>query len=78
VFSGNTFDGSCFANAVPQGLLGTLITTTDASTPAVGQSYFYQVGHSSTNAAAIAPLGVQPPSATTRPGQLVTAGVSCP
>jgi hypothetical protein len=78
VFSGNTFDGSCFANAVAPTALGTLTSTTDASSPAVGQSYMYQVGHSSTNAAAIAPLGVQPPSATTRAGQLVTAGVTCP
>ncbi|MGH9870830.1 MAG: thrombospondin type 3 repeat-containing protein [Candidatus Polarisedimenticolia bacterium] len=78
VFSGNTFDGDCFANAVAQTPLGTLTSLNDASTPAVGTSYFYQVGHSSTNALAVAPLGVQPPSATTRPGQLVTAGVTCP
>ncbi|MGH9870277.1 MAG: thrombospondin type 3 repeat-containing protein [Candidatus Polarisedimenticolia bacterium] len=78
VFSGNTFDGSCFANAVAQGALGALASVNDASTPTAGTAYFYQVGHSSTNTAAIAPLGVQPPSATTRPGQLVTAGATCP
>ncbi len=78
VFSGNTFDGACFADAVAQTALGTLTTINDANIPAVGTSYFYQVGHSSTDTAALAPLGVQPPSATTRPGQLVAAGVTCP
>jgi hypothetical protein len=77
VFSGNTFDGACFANAVANTALGTLVSTVDVGTPAVGTTYMYQVGHSSTNAAAIAPLGVQPAS-TNRSGQLVTAGATCP
>jgi hypothetical protein len=77
VFSGNTFDGACFANAVANTALGTLVSTVDASTPAAGSAYMYQVGHSSTNALGIAPLGVQPPSSS-RSGQLVTAGVTCP
>ena len=78
VFSGNTFDGTCLTNAVANAPLGTLVSTTDNGTPATGTTYMYQVGHSSTNALGIAPLGVQPASATTRPGQLVTAGVVCP
>jgi hypothetical protein len=64
VFSGNTFDGSCFANAVANTALGTLVSTTDLTTPAAGATYMYQVGHSSTNALGIAPLGVQPTSVT--------------
>ncbi|HZI94648.1 MAG TPA: thrombospondin type 3 repeat-containing protein [Patescibacteria group bacterium] len=77
VFSGGTFDGSCFANAVPQTAPGTNASTTDTDTPPVGRTFMYQVGHSSTNPAAIAPLGV-PPLSSSRAGQLVTAGVTCP
>jgi hypothetical protein len=81
VFSGGTFDGICFANAVAQVALPGLVTTTDSSTPAANTSYMYQVGHSSTNAAAIAPLGV--PNCTADPGDsrcstLKMAGTTCP
>ncbi|MGH9867143.1 MAG: thrombospondin type 3 repeat-containing protein [Candidatus Polarisedimenticolia bacterium] len=74
VFSGNTFDGACFANAVPQGALGTLITTNDAAIPGVNESYFYQVGHSSINPTALAPLG---PNSDPM-GAPYMAGVTCP
>jgi len=77
VFDGNTFNGTCFANAVANTALGTLVSTTDNGTPGVGTTFMYQVGHSSNNTAAIAPLGVQPASSN-RSGQLVTAGATCP
>jgi hypothetical protein len=77
VFTGGTFDGTCFANAVPQTALGTLVSVNDAAIPTAGRTFMYQVGHSSTNPAAIAPLGV-PVLGSTRAGTLVTAGVTCP
>ncbi|HKY33638.1 MAG TPA: thrombospondin type 3 repeat-containing protein [Candidatus Polarisedimenticolia bacterium] len=77
VFSGGSFDGSCFANAVANVGLGGTVVAADNTSPAVGNAYMYQVGHSSTNPAGIAPLGVRP-SSSNRSGQLVVAGATCP
>jgi len=78
VFCGAVFKGSaCFANAVPQGAAGAELSRTDAAMPAPRHASLYMVGHSSTNAAAIAPLGFRP-ATSTRPGALVTASGSCP
>lgn len=57
--------------------LGTLVGTVDTDTPDAGTTCMYQVAHSSENAAAIAPLGVQPASSS-RSGQLVMADGTCP
>ncbi|HET9481273.1 MAG TPA: hypothetical protein VFP98_05905, partial [Candidatus Polarisedimenticolia bacterium] len=77
VFTDGTFDGTCFADAVPKGTLGALVTRADAAIPVVGTTYMYQVGHSSANATAIAPLGVGG-AGNARAGQLLRAGSSCP
>jgi len=77
VFTGGTFDGACFANAVPQAAIGAFASTTDSNIPTLGRTHMYQVGHSSNNAAAIIQLGTQPASSN-RAGQVVTSGVSCP
>ena len=70
-FTGDTFDGDCLTGAVPQGLPGSMLGTADAELPQPGAAFFYQVGHSSTNPAALAALGV-------RDGRLVLAGTTCP
>ncbi len=79
MFTGGTFDGVCAFNAVPQSTLGTVATRNLTGEPAIaaGQVFMYQVAHSSTNNAALNPLGIAPPGSPLA-GMLYTAGVSCP
>jgi hypothetical protein len=70
VFSSGDFDGVCLADGVAPGV-------TDPALPAVNETFMYQVSHSSNNSAAINPLGTRP-SSSSRAGQLVMAGTSCP
>ncbi len=79
MFSGGTFDGVCAFNAVPQSTLGTVVTRNLTGEPAIaaGQIFMYQVAHSSTNNAALNPLGIAP-AGSPLAGTLYTAGVSCP
>lgn len=77
VFSGGTFDGVCLTDAVPNMPLPGLVTTTDVGIPASGTTFMYQVGHSSSAAVAIAPLGIGV-LGDARAGVLKRAGVTCP
>jgi hypothetical protein len=79
MFTGGTFDGMCASNAVPNTALGTQVTIGLTGEPAIapGQVFMYQLGHSSTNAAALNPLGIAP-AGSPLAGTLYTAGVSCP
>jgi hypothetical protein len=79
MFTGGTFDGVCASNAVANTGLGTTVSIGLVGEPAIasGQVYMYQLGHSSTNAAALNPLGIAP-AGSPLAGTLYTAGVSCP
>jgi hypothetical protein len=77
LFSGGTFDGSCFLGNIPQGTVGSTVTRNDTATPAVGEVFHYQLAHSPVKAATAPPLGLGGPGSP-RAGQLVTAGIACP
>ncbi len=77
LFPGDAFAGTCFANAVTNAGTGAFTETADAQVPTPGRVFMYQVGHSSVDPAAIIPLGVAPPSSS-RSGQLLRAGTTCP
>jgi hypothetical protein len=77
-FDTDQFQGSCFQNAVANGLPGSRVTLSGISSmPAVSDAHLYMIGHSSQNTQAIAPLGRRP-SVSTRAGTLVSASVTCP
>jgi hypothetical protein len=68
----------CFAADVPQGAIGAPISSvTDPSVPALGEAFFYLVGHSSLTAGAFTAVGRVPylPPGT---GLVQIAPVTCP
>jgi hypothetical protein len=77
IFAGGVFQGSCFANQVANGPPGSIVTLSLAAMPPRGNAALFMAAHSSANTNAIAPLGRRP-STSTRPGERVSASVTCP
>jgi hypothetical protein len=77
IFAGGLFQGSCRANQVANSPAGALVAWTETLMPARGSAALYVIAHSSANTLALAPLGRRP-SASTRPGERVSASVTCP
>jgi hypothetical protein len=77
IFASARFFGGAWTCNVAQGGVGSWVSQTDATVPAVGSAYLYMLGHSSSNTLAIAPLGYRP-STSNRAGTLVSASVACP
>ncbi len=74
IFAGNQFQGGAFACSLPQGAVGTTLSTSDTSMPAAGSASLYMIGHNSTNTLAAAPLGYRPEEVSNRAGLCLDIG----